>query len=135
MMGNSIKWHKNKRLPFQSRSLRLKKFDIESLKSSPELADKLLEYETIIELCHSIQGLPPIDIDTSTKLLHKLKKNVKDHYSITSQHYINAGPEGLQHFNYLLNGIISDLNNASLEELNTAHGLIFYKGHKKDKTR
>ena len=64
----------------------------------------------------------------------KIQKDVKDHYSITSQHYINAGHEGLQHFNTLSNSIITDLNNAGLEELNTAHGLIFYKGHRKDKT-
>ena len=112
----------------------LKKCDLESLKAIPDLADKLLDYETVIQLCQTSQGLPPVDLDTSTKLLHRIKKNVKDHYSITSQHYINAGHEGLQHFNLILNGIISDVNNASIEELNTAHGLIFYKGHKKDKS-
>ena len=58
---------------------------------------------------------------------------MSDHYSITSQHYVNAGQEGLLHFNSLLNGVIADLNNASLEELNTAHGIILYKGHRKDK--
>ena len=68
------------------------------------------------------------------KLLFKIKKNVMDHYSITAQHFINAGEEGLQHYQMLLNAIIADLNNASLKEINTAHGLIFYKGHQKDMT-
>ena len=48
----------------------LKKCDIESLKAIPDLADKLLDYETVIELCQTSQGLPPVDLDTSTKLLH-----------------------------------------------------------------
>ena len=112
----------------------LKQCDFESLKKSPELAGKLLDYETIIDICQTNHGLQAIDIDASTKLLHKIKKNVKDHYIITAQHYLNAGQEGLKHFNLLLNGVIGDLNNAGLEELNTAHGLIFYKGHRKDKT-
>ena len=112
----------------------LKQCDFQSLKKSPELAGKLLDYETIIDICQTNHGLQAIDIDASTKLLHKIKKNVKDHYSITAQHYLNAGQEGLKHFNFLLNGVIGDLNNAGLEELNTAHGLIFYKGHRKDKT-
>ena len=34
----------------------------------------------------------------------------------------------------MLNAIISDVNNATLEELNLAHGLILFKGHKKDKS-
>ena len=41
---------------------------------------------------------------------------------------------GLTHYQYLLNSIIADVNNAKLEELNIAIGLILYKGHKKDKT-
>ena len=112
----------------------LKQCDPESLRSVPELSEKLLDYNTIIKLCQNHQGIPAIAMDKSTELLLKIKKNVKDHYSITSQHYLNAGQEGLQHFNALLNGIISDINNAGLDEMNTAHGLIFYKGHLKDKT-
>ena len=33
-----------------------------------------------------------------------------------------------------MNCVISDVNNATIDELNTALGLILYKGHKKDKT-
>ena len=73
-------------------------------------------------------------MEVSKGLLFKIKKSVKDYYSITSQHYINAGEEGLYHYNMLLNAIIADLNNASLEEMNTAHGLIFHKGHQKDRS-
>ena len=46
-----------------------------------------------------------------------MKKNVNDIYSITVLNYKNAGSEGLAHINFLLNTIISDVNNATLEEL------------------
>ena len=78
--------------------------------------------------------LPPITIDVAMDLLTRLKKNVKDFYSITALHYINAGAEGIEHFQALLNAIIQDVKNATLDELNVAHGIILYKGHRKDKT-
>ena len=112
----------------------LKQCDPDTIMTQPELSEKLLDYDTIIKICQDHQGIPAITPDKSSKLLLKLKRDVKDHYSITSQHYINAGDEGLNHFNALLNNIIVNLNNAGLTELNTAHGLIFYKGHKKEKT-
>ena len=107
----------------------LKRCDLANLEAVPELSNKLLDYYTVIELCKNCSRLPEITLHQSNKLLSRLKRGVKDHYSITVDHYTNAGYEGLTHFNELLNSIITDLNNASLEELNTAHGLILYKGH------
>ena len=119
---------------FESMST-LKQCDIASLQNDPDISAKLLDYEIIIKLCEDDPGtIPDISLEKSNKLLHKIKKSVKDYYSITSEHYINAGKEGLQHYNLLLNAIIADLNNASLEEVNTAHGLILYKGHHKDRS-
>ena len=112
----------------------LKQVDYNDILSEPSIAEKFIDYDLIVKLCQDNHKIPAINLETSTKLLLTIKKNVKDHYSITSQHYINAGNEGFLHFNILLNSIISDINNASLEELNTAHGLIYFKGHKKDKT-
>ena len=63
-----------------------------------------------------------------------MKTHVTDIYSITALHYTNAGDEGILHFSCIINNIISDVNNASLEELNLALGLILYKGHRKEKT-
>ena len=111
----------------------LKRCDTLTLEHVPELSDKLLDYKIVIELCQNHDGIPELTLEKSKELLSKLKKGVKDHYSITVEHYIYAGHEGLVHFNALLNGIIADLNNACVEELNTAHGLIYYKGHRKDK--
>ena len=73
-------------------------------------------------------------MDSSTDLLMRMKKNVMDIFSITALHYLNAGREGLVHFNFLLNAIVSNVNNATLEELNLVLGLILYKGHNKEKT-
>ena len=47
-----------------------------------------------------------------------MKRNVTDIFRITALHYLNAGREGLVHFNFLLNAIVSNVNNATLEELN-----------------
>ena len=87
-----------------------------------------------MKICRDQPPIPPISLADSTKVLKRLKKNVLDFYSITALHYLNAGQEGLTHFNCLINAIISDTNNANIEELNVAHGNIYYKGHSKDKT-
>ena len=99
-----------------------------------KVAEQLSLYEHIIKLCQHNKPIPPIDTVAATKLLSRLKKNVKDFYSITALHYINAGDEGIQHFQALINAIIQDVKNATIDELNIAHGIILFKGHKKDKT-
>ena len=43
-------------------------------------------------------------------------------------HYINAGNEGLLHFNFLLNTVIEDVNFATFEELNLIYALLLHKG-------
>ena len=112
----------------------LKTCDIEGLKSDPVLADHFSNHQHILKLCQDHHKIPAISRDQAESLLSRIKKNVKDYYSITAQHYSNAGQEGLSHFHDLLNAVIANVNNASIEELNTAHGLILYKGHNKEKT-
>ena len=63
-----------------------------------------------------------------------MKPHVSDFWSITPLHYLNAGQEGLIHFNFLLNFIINDINLASVKELNTVCALLLHKGHGKPKT-
>jgi hypothetical protein len=99
-----------------------------------QISEHLSNHEHILKLCQNKRTIPPIDMDTSTDLLNRMKKNVSDIFSITALHYLNAGTEGLVHFNFLLNAIISNVNNATLEELNLVLGLILYKGHNKEKT-
>ena len=98
------------------------------------LAEELDNYQHIMKLCSNKFTLPAISMVESSDILKRIKKHVRDIFNITAVHYTNAGTEGLLHYNLLLNGIIADVNNASLDELNCALGLILWKGHGKDKS-
>ena len=112
----------------------LKQCDIDQLRNDPHLSDQFTNYDHIMKICRDQPPIPPISLAQSTKILESLKKKVNDFYSISSLHYLNAGEEGLLHYNHLLNAIITDVNNAKVEEMNVAHGNILYKGHNKEKT-
>ena len=112
----------------------LKSCDPTELLSNPPVAEQLSNYDHISKLCEESRPLPLISQKVAASLLSRLKKNVKDFYSVTALHYLNAGDEGLAHFQELLNAIITEVDNATIVELNVAHGIILYKGHKKEKT-
>ena len=112
----------------------LKQCDLEELRNDPYLSDQFTNYDIIVKISQGQPPIPPISLTKSTTILKSLKKDVKDYYSITALHYLNAGHEGLLHYNCLLNAIISNVNNANIEELNVAHGNILHKGHNKIKT-
>ena len=112
----------------------IKTCNLEQLSQDPYIAEHLSNHDHILKLCQDKRTIPPINLQTSTALLNRLKKNVSDIYSITALHFLNAGNEGLKHFNCILNGIISNVNLATIEEMNMVLGLIFYKGHNKPKT-
>ena len=65
--------------------------------------------------------------------LDHIDKDVNDLYSITALHYIHAGDAGLDHFFYLLNTIIENVNLAGINELNSIYACFLYKGHNKDR--
>ena len=48
--------------------------------------------------------------------------------------WIYAGEAGIEHFYFLLNCIIEDVNNATIDELNSCYALLLYKGHGKVST-
>ena len=98
----------------------------------PQFAEHLANHDHILALCKNKCSIPQIDIATSTSLLKRMKKNVHDIFSVSPLHYLNAGEEGLAHFNFILNAIISNVNNAKLDDMNLVLGLILWKGHKKD---
>ena len=50
-------------------------------------------------------------------------------------HFRNAGDEGLNHLNFLMNRVILDINSSTVTELNTVYALLLHKGHGKSKTR
>ena len=93
------------------------------------------DYKHILDICQDKKDLPRISIENSSKILRKMKANVCDFYSVTPAHYLNAGQAGLEHFNFLLNYIIEDTNNAKVEELNSCYALLLFKGHGKLKTQ
>ena len=111
----------------------LKSCEMESLVKDPVLTDHFSNYENILKICQTNRNIPEISFQTAADILKRMKKHVIDIYSISALHYCNAGDEGLVHFASLINSAISDVNNATIEELNLALGLILYKGHRKDK--
>ena len=112
----------------------LKTCDLETLNSDPDLQEQLSNYEHILKICQDNKNIPLVSHKKASDVLKRLKSHVTDYYGITALHYTNAGEEGLIHFSSLLNSIITDVNNATIEELNLAYGLILYKGHGKEKT-
>ena len=101
--------------------------------TSPSFQETLLDYENILKIASCGSRIPPVSPIQATELLHSLKADVNDFYSITASHFINAGFKGLKHFCFLLNIIIEEINASSLEELNTICACILWKGHGKDR--
>ena len=75
------------------------------------------EYKMILEICKSGAKIPPISRQKSDRILNFIRRNVNDYYSITAQHYLNAGVSGLEHFFFILNSVITNINLAGLSEL------------------
>ena len=112
---------------------KLKSCNFSEIRENPALSQQLSDYDHIIKLASKLPNIPPITRKESDKLIKRIRQNVKDLFSITALHYINAGNEGLEHYNFLLNCIIQNIELAEVVEFNIAHGLIIHKGHGKDK--
>ena len=69
------------------------------LYSSPHFQDTLMYFEMD-------QGSLQFLQHRFNELLHSLKADVNDFFSITASHFFNAGFEGLEHFHLLVNIII-----------------------------
>ena len=105
-----------------------------STKSCSSCNNFKLEYEMVKDICKAGQHIPLLDIEAAEKLLYSLRPNVCDHWSISASHYINGGPTGIKHFQLIMNTAISDIENTTCDEFNTAHAQVLYKGHQKDNT-
>ena len=112
----------------------LKSQDTDLFSSSQHHYSLMQDYENIKLLCAAKFSLPPISLAKSSSILRRIKPSVNDIYSITANHLIHAGSAGLVHFNLLLNAFLMNVNNCTVEELNTVYALLLYKGHKKDRT-
>ena len=118
---------------FYSSLSSLKAPDMSEIHASPSYKSTLSDYQHILKICGAGINIPEITPVTAMELLHGLKPDVNDLYSITPRHYINAGMEGAKHFSSLLNIIIKNVNLSSLEDLNSVWAVILHKGHGKDK--
>ena len=75
---------------FYESLLNLKTLNKSSLES-PDYVDFAAEFENIIEICKNGEKILPITEDKSREILMKIKPAVMDLYSMTANHYINAG--------------------------------------------
>ena len=70
--------------------------------------------------------IPPISQVKSDKLILRICKDVGDIFNITANHYINAGEEGLEHFNFLMNTFFFNFISFILIYYYTATSLEYY---------
>ena len=111
----------------------LKKLDLVALSSSSSFASALEVYKNVLKISENGQTVPLVSEQKAKEILKSIRPSVNDYYSITASHYLYSGQSGFDHFHFLLNSILQDLNNLSLEELNTVWACILYKGHNKDR--
>ena len=116
---------------FQKKTLKAP--DMSAIHDSASFRSCQADYKHVLEICQEGVQIPPISGKDATILLHSLRSEVNDIFSVTAGHYINAGMEGAAQFAFLLNTIISNVNISSVAELNTAWAMILFKGHGKDR--
>ena len=106
--------------------------DMTSIHTSQSFIDTLSDFKNILKICETSSRIPEISYKKSTDILLSLRSDVNDFYSITANHFVNAGKAGFEHFFFLLNSIIKNIQLASIEELNTVWACILFKGHGKN---
>ena len=112
----------------------LKTLDQLKLSSSSHFQSAKDDYRNILKICSSGCPVPPISLQKTHEILKKLRPSVSDLYSITAYHYLHGGDSALEHLHLLLNGLIADINNLTVDELNTVWACILFKGHGKDRS-
>ena len=133
-VGSDVYHGENVKNGFFDSISRLKSKSYGPGKANEVTVDFMEDYKHILDLCKNKRDLPRISLQESMKILKKMKSGVIDFYSITPAHFINAGDQGFEHFNFLFNCIIDDVNNATIEEMNSCYALLLFKGHGKLKT-
>ena len=111
----------------------LKHPDMSLIHNTPHFQATLFDYKNIIKICREKSPIPPISAQQSAEILFGVRASVNDFYSITANHFINAGQAGIAHHHFLLSALISNVNLSGIEELNNAWACILYKGHQKDR--
>ena len=119
---------------FYDSLLDLKTVDYRNIQDSISFERYSSDYSNILKICELGTDIPKITLQVSTDILKSIRPNVNDIYSITALHFLNAGDIGVNHFFLLLEALLEDINNIKIEEVNTVHAAILFKGHSKDKT-
>ena len=91
----------------------LKSRDLHILQASPYYTSWSEDYRNILKLAKNKRDLPAISLNRSNKILVSMKPSVSDFWSVTPLHFRNAGSEGQHHFNFLMNQVISNINNST----------------------
>ena len=92
------------------------------------------EYRLILDICASGKSIPHVSLKKSSEILHRIRRNVNDFYSITASHFLNAGVAGEEHFHLIFNAVITNINLGGIPELNSIYACVLFKCHGKDKT-
>ena len=100
---------------------------------SDDNPDFSAEYQLIVDICRSRSCIPSLSLHETEALLKSLKSSVNDFFSITPLHFLHAGPIGIEHFQFLLNTVIENINLSGLPELNSIYAVVLHKGHGKCK--
>ena len=112
----------------------LKKVDTSDLSQSSSYISSLEDFKNIIKICSTGTPVPQISLQKTKSIVKSIRPSVADYYSITGFDYLHGGDAALEHLHFLLNGILQDLNNMQVDELNIAWVCILYKGHSKDRS-
>jgi hypothetical protein len=103
--------------------------------SNPYLIQAKEDLQSILTIASAGPKILSLSIDQTLTLLQSLRPSVRDFYSITPLHYINAGPAGISHFCHLINLLINNVNLSTLPQLNSAWAIMLHKGHGKAKNQ
>ena len=101
-------------------------------RDSEQYMEAVSTYDHIMKLASCGRKMPLISLADGERLLRGLRPSVMDYFSITSLHFLYLGQQGIFHFVFLLNTIISHINSSSISELNTIWAIVLHKGHNKD---
>ena len=135
LRGGNIVYHdKNIGDGFFDSISSLKYRDNSALSSSTSFKNFSSECSNILEICRHGSPIPEISETKCMKLMERMKPDVNDINAITVNHFLHAGIVGCRHFCLLLNTLIKDINVTSINEINTVHAIILFKGHFKDRT-
>ena len=134
-VGDSVYTGDNVAYGFFTSLQELKSKEDSSIESCRTCSSFKFDYNLIIEICQAGERVPPLSLKDAESLLHSLRPSVCDHWNTSASHYINGGPVALKHYQMLLNIAIENIDFTNVDEINTAHACVLYKGHKKDKTQ